>query len=121
MPNTNPAKMKNHPQPPALSGFQPQNHPLDSTKTIFMLDPEGNIISWNMGAQRIHHYEASEIVGQHFSRFYTEEEQQQGQPARALQLAAYEGKYVAEGLRVRPDRSLFWANVVIEAIRDEGG
>ncbi len=88
---------------------------------IFMLDPEGNIISWNMGAQRIHHYEASEIVGQHFSRFYTEEEQQQGQPARALQLAAYEGKYVAEGLRVRPDRSLFWANVVIEAIRDEGG
>jgi PAS domain S-box-containing protein len=87
-----------------------------------MLDPEGNIINWNMGAQRIRHYKANEIVGQHFSRFYAEEEQQQqGQPARALQLAAYEGKYVAEGLRVRPDRSLFWANVVIEAIRDEGG
>ncbi len=88
---------------------------------IFMLDPEGYIINWNMGAQRIHHYASTEIVGEHFSRFYTEEEQQRGEPARALQLAAYQGKHVAEGWRVRRDSSLFWANVVIEAIRDERG
>jgi PAS domain S-box-containing protein len=88
---------------------------------IFMLDRSGYITNWNMGAQRIHQYAAAEIVGQHFSRFYTEEEQQRGEPARALQLAAYEGKCVVEGLRVRRDKSLFWASVVIEAIRDEVG
>src|SRR5947209_17707760 len=74
-----------------------------------------------MGAQRIHQYAAAEIVGQHFSRFYTEEEQQRGEPARALHLAAYEGKCVVEGWRVRRDKSLFWASVVIEAVRDEVG
>jgi PAS domain S-box-containing protein len=88
---------------------------------IFMLDPDGYIINWNMGARRIHQYAAAEIIGQHFSRFYTEEEQQRGEPVRALQLAAYEGKYVADGWRVRRDESLFWANVVVEAIRDERG
>ena len=88
---------------------------------IFMLDRDGYITNWNMGAQRIHQYAAAEIVGQHFSRFYTEEEQQRGEPARALQVAAYEGKYVVEGWRVRRDKSLFWASVVIEAIRDEVG
>ena len=74
-----------------------------------------------MGAQRIHQYAAAEIVGQHFGRFYSEEEQQRGEPARALQVAAYEGKYVVEGWRVRRDESLFWASAVIEAIRDEVG
>jgi PAS domain S-box-containing protein len=88
---------------------------------IYMLDPEGSISNWNMGAQRIHQYAAMEIVGQHFSRFYPEEEQQHGEPARALQVAAYEGKYVAEGWRVRRDESVFWASSVIEAIRDEAG
>ena len=88
---------------------------------IFMLDPDGYITNWNVGAQRIHHYAAAEIVGEHFSRFYTEEEQQRGEPARALQVAAYEGKCVVEGLRVRRDKSLFWASVVIEAVRDEVG
>ena len=88
---------------------------------IFMLDQDGYITNWNMGAQRIHQYAAAEIIGQHFSRFYTEEEQQRGEPARALQVAAYEGKCVVEGWRVRRDKSLFWASVVIEAIRDEVG
>ena len=88
---------------------------------IFMLDTDGNITHWNMGAQRIHQYTAAEIAGQHFSRFYTEEERQRGEPARALQVAAYEGKHAVEGRRVRRDESEFWAGVVIEAIRDEVG
>ena len=88
---------------------------------IFMLDCEGYITNWNMGAQRIHQYSATEIIGQHFNRFYSEEEQQRGEPARALQVAAYEGKYAVEGWRVRRDESRFWASVVIEAIRDEVG
>ena len=88
---------------------------------IFMLDQDGYITHWNMGAQRIHQYTAAEIVGEHFGRFYTEEERQRGEPARALQVAAYEGKYVVEGRRVRRDESVFWASVVIEAIRDEVG
>jgi PAS domain S-box-containing protein len=88
---------------------------------IFMLDKDGHITNWNMGAQRIHQYTAAEIVGEHFGRFYSEEEQQRGEPARALQVAAYEGKCVVEGWRVRRDKSLFWASVVIEAVRDELG
>src|SRR6266567_193004 len=88
---------------------------------IFMLDRSGYITNWNVGAQRIHQYTAPEIVGQHFSLFYTEEEQQRGEPARALQVAAYEGKCAVEGWRVRRDKSLFWASAVIEAVRDEAG
>jgi PAS domain S-box-containing protein len=88
---------------------------------IFMLDPDGMVTNWNTGAQRIHQYSAGEIVGQHFSRFYTEEERQRGEPARALQVAAYEGKYRAEGWQVRRDDTAFWASFVIEAIRDETG
>jgi PAS domain S-box-containing protein len=88
---------------------------------IFMLDRGGYITNWNVGAQRIHQYAAAEIVGEHFSRFYTEEEQQRGEPSRALHLAAYEGKCAVEGWRVRRDKSLFWANAVIEAVRDEVG
>jgi PAS domain S-box-containing protein len=88
---------------------------------IFMLDPDGYITNWNLGAQRIHQYTASEIIGQHFARFYSEEEQQHGEPARALRVAAYEGRYVIEGWQMRRDESLFWASVVIEAIRNEVG
>jgi PAS domain S-box-containing protein len=88
---------------------------------IYMLDRKGRITNWNLGAQRIHQYTAAEIVGEHFGRFYSEEEQQRGEPARALQVAAYEGKYAAEGWRVRRNQSQFWANVVIEAVRDEAG
>jgi hypothetical protein len=74
------------------------------------------ITNWNVCAQRIHQYAAAEIVGQHFSRFYSEEEQYRGEPARALQVAAYEGKCAVEGWRVRRDKSLFWASAVIEAV-----
>jgi PAS domain S-box-containing protein len=88
---------------------------------IFMLDRGGDITNWNVGAQRIHQYAAAEIVGQHFSRFYSEEEQFRGEPARALHVAAYEGKCAVEGWRVRRDKSLFWASAVIEAVRDEAG
>jgi PAS domain S-box-containing protein len=88
---------------------------------IYMLDRDGYITNWNVGAQRIHQYTAAEIVGQHFNRFYSEEEQQRGEPSRALQLAAYEGKCAVEGWRVRRDKSLFWASAVIEAVRDEVG
>ena len=88
---------------------------------IFMLDRDGCITNWNVGAQRIHQYATEEVVGGHFSRFYSEEEQQAGEPARTLQVAAYEGKYAFEGWRVRKDKSKFWASVVIEAIRDEAG
>ncbi len=88
---------------------------------IFLLDQDGCITEWNVGAQRIHQYSAPEIMGAHFSRFFSEEEQQSGEPARALQVAAYEGKYAFEGWRVRRDKSKFWARVVIEAIRDQAG
>ena len=88
---------------------------------IFMLDRDGCITNWNMGAQRIHQYAAAETIGRHFSLFFSGEEQQAGEPARALQVAAYEGKYAVEGWRMRRDESKFWASVVIEAIRDERG
>jgi PAS domain S-box-containing protein len=88
---------------------------------IFMLDADGTISSWNVGAERIHQYAAAEIVGRHFELFYSEEERQRGEPARALQVAAYEGKYAVEGWRLRRDESRFWASILIEAIRDEAG
>jgi PAS domain S-box-containing protein len=88
---------------------------------LFMLDPNGVIISWNTGAQGIKGYTGDEIIGQHFSRFYTERDRAAGVPARALYAAAHEGKFEAEGWRVRKDGTLFWASVVIDPIRDERG
>jgi PAS domain S-box-containing protein len=88
---------------------------------IFMLDPNGIITNWNAGAQRIKQYNASEIIGQHFSKFYTDADRMAGLPARALQIAAAEGRYESEGLRVRKNGERFWANAVIDAIRDETG
>jgi PAS domain S-box-containing protein len=88
---------------------------------IYMLDPNGIVTSWNSGAQRFKGYKASEIIGQHFSRFYTDADRAEGQPERMLQIAAEEGRYEAEGWRVRQDGSLFWASVVIDAIRAEDG
>ncbi|MDO9709650.1 hybrid sensor histidine kinase/response regulator [Paracraurococcus lichenis] len=88
---------------------------------IFMLDPEGIVVDWNTGARRIKGYEAAEIVGQHFSRFYTEEERAAGEPQRALEQARASGHVEAEGWRVRKDGSRFWASVVLDAIRDEDG
>src|SRR5918993_3230241 len=88
---------------------------------IYMLDPGGVIASWNPGAQRFKGYAESEILGEHFSRFYTEEDRQVGLPRRALETAAREGKFEAEGWRVRKDGSHFWAHVVIDPIRDPRG
>ena len=88
---------------------------------IFMLDPTGNVVSWNPGAERIKGYASEEIIGQHFSRFYTEDDRQQGVPGRALATAERTGKYEAEGWRVRKDGSTFIANVVINAIRNSSG
>jgi PAS domain S-box-containing protein len=88
---------------------------------IFMLDPRGVVVSWNAGAQRIKGYAAEEIVGQHFSRFYTEADRAAGVPARALRTAAEQERFEAEGWRVRKDGTTFFANVVLTAIREEGG
>ena len=88
---------------------------------IFMLDPEGNVANWNPGAERIKGYSPGEIIGQHFSRFYSEEDRQAGVPERGLAAAARTGKHEAEGWRWRKDGSRFWALVVIHAIRDEAG
>jgi formate hydrogenlyase transcriptional activator len=88
---------------------------------IFMLDPRGQVSSWNSGAERIEGYTAAEIIGQHFSRFYTPEDVAQGKPDRELETAASEGRFEEEGWRVRKDGSQFWADVVITAIRDAKG
>jgi len=88
---------------------------------IYMLDPLGTIVSWNTGAQRFKGYLPSEVIGQHFSLFYTDEDRQAGIPARALRVAAEEGKFEAEGWRVRKDGTRFWAHVVIDAIRSDAG
>jgi PAS domain S-box-containing protein len=88
---------------------------------LFMLDPEGRVANWNPGAERIKGYTPDEIVGQHFSRFYTPEERDAGVPERALETARETGRYEAEGWRVRKDGSPFWASVVLDAIRDDDG
>jgi PAS domain S-box-containing protein len=88
---------------------------------IFMLDPNGFVTNWNAGAARIKGYTAEEIVGHHFSRFYTEEDRQRRLPQTVLETARRTGKYEAEGWRVRKDGTRFWANVVIDAIHDGTG
>jgi PAS domain S-box-containing protein len=88
---------------------------------IFMLDTEGRVVSWNAGAERIKGYRPSEILGRHFSRFYTEEDVAQGKPERCLRIAAEEGKFEEEALRVRQDGSHFWADAVVTPLRDAAG
>lgn len=88
---------------------------------LFMLDPNGIVSSWNRGAERLKGYKAGEIIGRHFSRFYSDADRAAGLPQRALAVAAAEGRFEAEGWRMRKDGSLFWANVVMDAIRDESG
>src|SRR6266566_9212749 len=88
---------------------------------IFMLDPQGRITTWNSGAERIKGYRAEEIIGDHFSRFYTEEDQREGVPMRSLLRAATEGRHEAEGWRIRKDGSRFRASVVIDPIHDDAG
>jgi len=88
---------------------------------IYMLDTEGNITNWNLGAQRIKGYAPEEIIGRHFSQFYTDEDRANGVPQRALETAKREGKFEKEGWRVRKDGSRFWAHVVIDPLRDDTG
>lgn len=88
---------------------------------IFMLDADGFVTSWNAGARRFKGYEAPEILGEHFSRFYTAEDRRAGRPKRALATAGREGRFEGEGWRVRKDGTRFWASVVIDRISDPGG
>jgi PAS domain S-box-containing protein len=88
---------------------------------IYMLDPGGYVASWNTGAERIKGYRADEIIGQHFSRFYTREDLEHGKPEKELRVAAADGRYEDEGWRQCKDGSLFWANIIITALRDKSG
>jgi PAS domain S-box-containing protein len=88
---------------------------------IFALDPTGHILTWNAGAQRIKGYRADEVIGKHFSIFYTPEDVADDKPARVLQIASATGTYEEEGWRVRKDGTRFWASVLITALRDADG
>jgi PAS domain S-box-containing protein len=88
---------------------------------IFLLDPDGRVASWNAGAQRLKGYEASEIIGSHFSRFYPPEEIETGKAERELDTARSTGRFEEEGWRVRKDGSRFWANVILSAVRERDG
>jgi len=88
---------------------------------IFMLDTGGVIANWNAGAERIKGYRAQEIIGQHFSVFYSLKDREDGLPQRMLMTAAHDGRAEAEGWRIRKDGSRFWANVVIDAVHDDTG
>jgi len=88
---------------------------------LFILDKDGRVMSWNLGAQRLKGYAPEEIVGRHFSTFYTRESVDSGWPQHELKVAVAEGRFEDEGWRVRKDGSRFWANVVITALRDEAG
>jgi two-component system sensor kinase FixL len=88
---------------------------------IFVLDPAGYIMTWNLGAQRIKGYTAEEIIGQHFSRFYDEEAKKSHYPQKELVLAKAQGRFEDEGWRIRKDGTRFWANVIITAVRNAQG
>jgi PAS domain S-box-containing protein len=88
---------------------------------LYMIDPEGYVSSWNAGAERIKQYRADEVIGQHFSKFYTEGDRLKGEPQNALDTARREGRFEKEGWRVRKNGTQFWASVVIDPIRDETG
>ncbi|VXC97354.1 conserved hypothetical protein [Burkholderia sp. 8Y] len=88
---------------------------------IYLLSPTGLVRSWNVGAERIKGYAPEEIIGQHFSRFYTEEDRAVDLPERALEIAVREGKFESEGWRVRKDGSRFWAHVVLDSLFDDSG
>src|ERR1700738_2169232 len=88
---------------------------------IFLLDADGNVASWSQGAEQIKGYQADEIIGKHFSVFYTPESIEKGWPEYELKTASKEGRFEDEGWRVRRGGSRFWANVTITALRDENG
>src|SRR5680860_1002220 len=109
------------------SGSSAANNPFQllveniSDYAIYMIDPQGIVTNWNLGAQRFKGYTRGEIVGQSFSRFLTEEDRRAGLPERILATAAEVGRYESDGWRVRKDGTRFWANVVVDAIHDEQG
>jgi PAS domain S-box-containing protein len=88
---------------------------------IFMLDPDGYVVTWNPGAERLKGYKAEEIIGQHFSLFYPPDAKERGWPDHELKVAQAEGRFEDEGWRVRKDGTQFWANVVVTALHDETG
>ena len=88
---------------------------------IYMLDPEGMVTTWNPGAERFKGYTAEEIIGQHFSRFFTPEDVAADMPGRALRIAARDGRFEAEGWRLRKDGTRFWVSAVIDPIRAPDG
>src|SRR5207248_11186111 len=88
---------------------------------IFLLTPTGEVSSWNSGAERIKGYKASEIIGQHFSKFYPPEDLATDKPARELKEAAKVGRFEDEGWRIKKDGTKFWANVIISRVLDENG
>ncbi|GGC18008.1 histidine kinase [Oxalicibacterium flavum] len=92
-----------------------------SDYAIYMLSPDGTIVSWNEGARRLKGYETQEIIGQNFSRFYGADDLERGMPAHALHLAETTGKFEGEGWRFRKDGTRFWASVFIDAVRDQDG
>jgi hypothetical protein len=92
-----------------------------SDYAIFMLDANGRIVTWNVGAERIKGYTAREIIGQHFSIFYPDDVRESGWPEHELQVASEKGSFVDNGWRVRKDGTTFWANVTITALRDDTG
>jgi PAS domain S-box-containing protein len=88
---------------------------------IFMLDTQGNVLTWNEGAERLKGYRAKEIIGKHFSCFYPEEDRNAGKPEEELKKAAAEGQFAEDTWRIRKDGSRFWANVTVAALHDESG
>jgi PAS domain S-box-containing protein len=88
---------------------------------IFLLDPDGHVLTWNVGAERMKGYRAEDVIGRHFSLFFTREEAAAGKPQRALQIAAEKGRYECESWRVRKDGSRFWANLIFTALHDSEG
>lgn len=88
---------------------------------IFLLDADGHVLTWNLGAERIKGYRADEIIGRHFSVFYTPRDRRAGRPAAILGSAALHGRHQDEGWRVRKDGSRFWADVVVTALLDANG
>lgn len=109
--------------PAALRGSDRFERLVNSIRdyAIYLLDREGHVVSWNAGAERFKGYTAQEIIGQHFSRFYTDDDRAAGLPERALRIAAAEGVFEAEGWRLRKDGTRFWTSVVIDPVRDDQG
>ena len=115
--------MRNKEAVPQLGLEDPYRQLVESTRdyAIFLLDHGGHVLTWNAGAERIKGYTASEILGHHFSRFYTEDAVARRWPEHELAVAATQGRFEDEGWRLRKDGSRFWANVVLTALRDPGG